>query len=72
MSEDAVISLKIPGSPDSVADALTRSSWPYATVIGKARLPWREVLLDLKSLGLKIDPQLAIGDGALVGHSLCL
>jgi putative transposase len=26
---------------------------------------WREVLLDLRSRGLKIDPQLAIGDGAL-------
>ena len=26
---------------------------------------WKEVLLDLKRRGLKIDPQLAIGDGAL-------
>jgi transposase-like protein len=26
---------------------------------------WREVLLDLKARGLKIDPKLAIGDGAL-------
>ena len=26
---------------------------------------WREVLLDLRSRGLKVDPQLAIGDGAL-------
>ncbi len=27
---------------------------------------WREVLLDLKRRGLKQDPKLAIGDGALV------
>jgi transposase-like protein len=26
---------------------------------------WRELLLDLKSRGLKIDPQVAVGDGAL-------
>jgi transposase-like protein len=26
---------------------------------------WKEVLLDLKARGLKIDPKLAIGDGAL-------
>ncbi|MDB5771744.1 MAG: transposase [Burkholderia sp.] len=31
----------------------------------ESEAPWKEVLLDLKARGLKMDPKLAIGDGAL-------
>ena len=31
----------------------------------KSEQSWKEVLLDLKARGLSIDPELAVGDGAL-------
>ena len=33
--------------------------------IGRARPPWREILLDLRRRGLHFGPKLAVGDGAL-------
>ena len=43
----------------------TRNSWRLSTAIARASSRGTELLLDVKSRGLTIDPKLATGDGAL-------